>query len=145
MLKQRVITALVLLAILLPALFYPQPQPFCALLLIFIAAAGWEWGRLNGLAAWSSLACGAVCLALCGAAWWSGLLGQSLPQLWTVAGTAWVLLGALLLRRGVAGWPGVPRWLRLAVGLLALVVAWLAVAQARIAGVNFLLSILLLV
>lgn len=145
MLKQRVITALVLLAILLPALFYPQPQPFCALLLIFIAAAGWEWGRLNGLAAWSSLACGAVCLVLCAAAWWSGLLSLPLPQLWTVAGCAWVLVGAFLLRRGVAGWPRVPRLLRLAVGLLALVVAWLAVAQARIAGVNFLLSILLLV
>ena len=33
MLKQRVITALVLLAILLPALFYPSPVPFAIVVL----------------------------------------------------------------------------------------------------------------
>jgi phosphatidate cytidylyltransferase len=48
MLKQRVITAIVLLAILLPALFYKTPQPFCAVALLLIAAGAWEWGRLNG-------------------------------------------------------------------------------------------------
>ena len=50
MLKQRIITAVVLLAILLPALFYPSPFPFAAVTLVLIAAAAWEWGRLNGLA-----------------------------------------------------------------------------------------------
>ena len=48
MLKQRVITAVVLLAILLPALFYPSYVPFCAITLVLISAGGWEWGRLNG-------------------------------------------------------------------------------------------------
>ena len=48
MLKQRVITAIVLLAILLPALFYPSPLPFCLLALLLIAAGAWEWGKLNG-------------------------------------------------------------------------------------------------
>ena len=48
MLKQRVVTAIVLLAILLPALFYPTAVPFCALALVLIAAGAWEWGRLNG-------------------------------------------------------------------------------------------------
>ena len=48
MLKQRVITALVLLAILLPALFYPSPVPFALVALLLIAAGGWEWARLNG-------------------------------------------------------------------------------------------------
>ena len=47
MLKQRVITAIVLLAILLPAMFYKTPVPFCAVALVLIAAGGWEWGRLN--------------------------------------------------------------------------------------------------
>ena len=48
MLKQRVITALVLIAFLLPALFAPIAWPFAVLSLLMIAAAGWEWGRLNG-------------------------------------------------------------------------------------------------
>ena len=50
MLKQRVITALVLLALLLPALFAPTAEPLAGLALVLIAAAAWEWGRLNGLA-----------------------------------------------------------------------------------------------
>ena len=50
MLKQRVITALVLVAVLLPCLLARSPWPFAVLTLAFIGAAGWEWARLNGLA-----------------------------------------------------------------------------------------------
>ncbi|MFZ9335693.1 MAG: phosphatidate cytidylyltransferase, partial [Burkholderiaceae bacterium] len=46
MLKQRVITALALLAVLLPALFYPDPAPCAAVALLLVAAAAWEWARL---------------------------------------------------------------------------------------------------
>jgi phosphatidate cytidylyltransferase len=45
----------------------------------------------------------------------------------------------------VAGWPKIPQPVRLVGGLLALSAAWLAVAQARTIGVNFLLSVLVLV
>ena len=48
MLKQRVITALLLLAVLLPALFSANKQYFMGLSLLMIAAGAWEWGRLNG-------------------------------------------------------------------------------------------------
>jgi phosphatidate cytidylyltransferase len=48
MLLQRVITALVLLAILLPALFYPSTVPFTLVVLVLMAAGAWEWGRLSG-------------------------------------------------------------------------------------------------
>ena len=40
MLKQRVITAVVLLLVLLPALFASDTRPFFGLTLLFIAAAG---------------------------------------------------------------------------------------------------------
>ena len=145
MLKQRVITALVLLAILLPALFYPDPGPFCAVALVLIAAGAWEWGRLNGCGQAASVGMALLCVALCVGAWLAGWLGQPLPLLWSLAGTAWVLGGALLLRRGVAGWAGIPASVRLVGGLLALWLAWLAVAQARVVGINFLLSALVLV
>jgi len=145
MLKQRIITAVVLLAILLPALFYPSPLPFAAVTLVMIAAGAWEWGRLNGLAQASSLLLALVCLLLCAGSWQAGLIEQRLPLLWSVAGASWVLVGGWLLRGGVAGWPRIPKAVRLVVGVLALWVAWLAVAQARAIGVNFLLSVLVLV
>lgn len=145
MLKQRVITAIVLLALLLPALFWRTPQPFIALLLVLIAAAGWEWGRLNGLGRAGSLAAGGITLALCLAAWLAGLPEQPLAVLWTLAAAAWVLGGAWLVLVGVPGWPRIPQAVRLAAGVLALCLAWLAAAQARMQGVNFLLSVLVLV
>ena len=145
MLKQRIITALILLAVLLPALFYPTPGPFTIVMLVLISAAGWEWGRLNGYGAGMSYFLGLEAFALCALSWWLGLPDRPLPMFWLVAGSAWVLAAALLLRGGVAGWPKVPRPVRVVGGLLALWVAWLAAVQARTIGINFLLSILVLV
>ncbi|MGB4118182.1 MAG: phosphatidate cytidylyltransferase [Polaromonas sp.] len=145
MLKQRVITAVIMLAILLPALFYNSPTPFCAVALVLIAAAGWEWGRLNACSQGVSVLLGLMLVLLCGLAWYAGWLVKTLPMLWILAGSAWVLAGSLLLRVGVAGWSGLARPLRLVGGMAALWLAWLAVAQARVMGINFLLSVLVLV
>ncbi len=145
MLKQRVITAVVLLGILLPALFFRTAVPFSVVALLLIAAGAWEWGRLNGYGQVSSLLTGFACVVLCGMSWDLGLLVRPLPGLWSLAGAAWVLAGAWLLRGGVAGWPRIPRAVRLTAGVLALWLAWLAVAQARIIGIESLLSVLLLV
>jgi phosphatidate cytidylyltransferase len=145
MLKQRVITAIILLAILLPALFWPSAVPFTVVTLVLIAAGAWEWGRLNGLKQGASVAMAGACLLACGASWYAGLLGDGLLVLWVLAGGLWVLGGAWLLRAGVSGWPSIPKAVRLAGGMVALWLTWLAVAQAREIGVNFLLSILVLV
>jgi phosphatidate cytidylyltransferase len=82
---------------------------------------------------------------LCAGTWALGWPAQPLPALWLLAGLFWVLGGAWLLRAGVAGWPGLNRTVRVVGGVLALWLAWLAVAQARYIGINFLLSALLLV
>lgn len=145
MLKQRVMTAIVLLAILLPALFYETPVPFNVLALVLIGAGAWEWGRLNQLGQTGALTLSGLCLLACGLSWWGGLLVQRLPGLWAVAGAFWVLGGGVLLRVGVVGWPRIPQWLRLLGGLMILWLAWLAIAQARILGIEFLLSVLVLV
>ena len=145
MLKQRVITALVLLAVLLPALFYKTPAPFCALALLLIAAGAWEWGRLNSLGFGASISLGTLCVLACAGSWYAGWLEKSLPLLWAGAGAVWVLAGGWLLYTGVAGWSRIPRVVRLVGGLLALWLTWLAIAQARFMGIEFLLSVLLLV
>jgi len=49
MLKLRLMTAGVLLAVALPALFYAPPWVFAAFSLLLMVGAFWEWGRLNGL------------------------------------------------------------------------------------------------
>ncbi|MEG0140376.1 MAG: phosphatidate cytidylyltransferase [Comamonas sp.] len=146
MLKQRVITALILLAILLPALFYSGSSvPFAVLMLVFMAAGAWEWGRLNGFGQAGSLALGAICTAMCAGSWWAGWLDQSLTTVWLIAGALWVLGGVLMLRAGVAGWPHIPSAVRLVGGVLALWLSWMAVVQARNIGINYLMSVLVLV
>jgi phosphatidate cytidylyltransferase len=145
MLKQRIITALVLLAILLPALFYSSPVPFAVVMLVLIGAGAWEWGRLNGFGPRISMFLGLEMVVLCAFSWWVGLIGKPMPVLWIVSSIAWVLGGAALLRGAVPGWPRIPRGIRLVGGLMALWAAWLAAVQARTWGINFLLSIFLLV
>lgn len=145
MLRQRVITAVVMLAILLPALFHSSPWPFAGLTLLLIAAGAWELGRLNGLAAPAAWGMGLGCTALCLASWQMGLLTHPLPWLWSLAGLIWVLGGMRLLAGGVPLWSQTSRTLRSLIGFVALWLAWLAVAQARVQGINFLLSVLVLV
>ena len=145
MLRQRVITAIVLLAVLLPAMFYTTPVPFCGVAMLLIAAGGWEWGRLNAYSDNASVLLGMILAALCVLAWYAGMLEKPWPELWALAGGAWVLFGAAMLRLGPAGWPCIPKALRLVGGMAALWLAWLAVAQARMIGIEFLLSVLLLV
>lgn len=145
MLKQRIITALVLLSVLLPAVFYPIPDVFALVAVVLIAAGAWEWARLNQYSQKISWAVGGLCAAVCLISWYTGLMHAPLRGLWILAGCAWVFLGAWLLHGGGQVWSRVPRFLRLAGGIFALWVAWMAVAQARALGINFLFSVLVLV
>lgn len=145
MLKQRVITAVVLLAVLLPAMFAPMVWPFALLTLLGIAAAGWEWARLNQLPDAAAWATGAL-LAVCGGVAWRMGWAEAAPSAaWWTAAAIWLLGGAFALRRGPAGWPHVPRLIRWAIGVVALWSAWLALSVAKANGVNFLLSVFCLV
>ncbi len=144
MLLQRVITALVLLAILLPALFASNPIWFALLTLVMIAAAGWEWSRLNGKPGAAALMFGAALAAVCAATFY--VVGFQVPTwCWWLAGGLWVLGGVRALAVGVAGWPRLSPALRLLLGAVLLWAAWLALVVARQRGINFLLSAMCLV
>ncbi|AOF87324.1 cytidylyltransferase family protein [Hydrogenophaga sp. RAC07] len=145
MLRQRVITALLLLAVLLPALFYPAIEPFAALTLLLIVAAGWEWARLNGVGSRSALALGLGLGVVMVAIWLSGGLDQSWRNIWMGVGLLWVVLAVAMLARGVSGWGAWPKGVRLWMGLVLISCAWVAMVQARLTGLGFLLSVLLLV
>ena len=149
MLRQRVITALLLMALLLPALFASSALPFALLTLVMISAAGWEWARLNGMASPGvALASGALLAALCALSltYLSALtqVGQG-AGLWWLGTALWLGGGGWALRRGPAGWSTLAPGLRWALGLAGLWLAWLAMAQARSIGINFLLSVMCVV
>ena len=144
MLRQRIITAVIMLAVLVAALWSASPVPFIALALVMMAAAAWEWARLNGVQGAGALALGAAMVLACGLSWWAGWVNEPFRAWWLVV-ALWVVVGGLLISVGVEGWSRVPAFLRLALGPAALWVAWLAVVQARMVGVNFLLSVLALV
>ncbi len=141
MLKQRIITALALLAVLLPALFANSPQPFLVLSILMIGAGAWEWGNMNGMSRQQSLLSAFICIDLCAMAWWAGWTTHTDAWVWWLAGSAWVGLTAWMLQRGVQGWALWHRQLRWMLGLIMLWLAWLAMAQARTASVQLLLSI----
>lgn len=141
MLKQRIITALVLLAVLIPALISGRGWPFASLVAVLVAAAAWEWGRLNGLAFAGSflLALPVVCVGALQAA---ELMSLTLEfAVFAAASVSWVFGAVWVLHRGVTGWRHVPRWVRLLLGVLILAVSAVALLRARAIGLGFVLSI----
>lgn len=145
MLRQRVITALVLVALLLASLLAPGAWPFPLLTLVLLSAGGWEWGRLNQAGDGLAVVMGVAVAAGGVAAWLSGWTSQAPALLWWAALALWLVGAAVALRCGPQAWPQLPRGARWLLGLLALWVAWLALAQARSVGINYMLSVLCLV
>lgn len=146
MLKQRVITAVVLLLLALPALLASHPGPFALFSTVLLAAAGWEWSRLNLPSNGAAYATGGLMALGCAGLWWAGWSAdRGLAPLWWLALMLWVLGGAWALRGGVSGWSAVPAGLRWLLGVLLLWLAWLALNQSMAVGVNHLLSVLCLV
>ena len=145
MLKQRILTALLLLAVLLPAIFYPSAYPFIVVTLVLLSAGAWEWAQLNAMGSTASRTTAGVSAALCGLSWYAGIANQILIPVWIAVGCVWVLGSAWVLRGGVIAWLNLSRSWRWFVGVLLLWVAWIAIVQARTIGINFLLSVLALV
>lgn len=148
MLRQRIITALVLVAVLLGSLMVQSRWPFALLTLALMAAGGWEWARLNQANSEAAWAMGAAVAVLGLGSWLTGWGRPGQPEsawLWWGMLMLWIVVGVVALRSGPTLWPRLPRQLRIGVGLLVLWAAWLALVQARQIGVNLMLSTLCLV
>jgi phosphatidate cytidylyltransferase len=144
LLKLRVITALVLLAVLLPLLFQNNPTPFVGVTMVMLSAGAWEWARLNQLSRTAAVCTGAFFATFLTIIW--VYIGIQIPTyFWWFSAGLWLFVIPCLLAFGVETWQKIPRWLRMSVGLFSLALAWLAMAQTRAIGPNFLLSIFSLV
>jgi phosphatidate cytidylyltransferase len=136
MLKQRVITALCLAAVLLSFLFAPA-----VVSLLFFAAvvtiAAWEWAGLAALAgrARAVYALGmAALIALC---WWLLLPEGEIDALavrqllgWGCAGWALLLLWVMAYPGSTGIWGSVPS--RIVLGVVVLLPAWIGLAYLRL-------------
>ncbi|THU03745.1 phosphatidate cytidylyltransferase [Lampropedia puyangensis] len=146
MLKQRVITAIVLLVVVLACLFAPWDWPLTSLVTVALSVAAWEWARLNGFSGTPAAAIGVVFGVACAMAALNGVPEVTKPSLfWLVFCMAWLVGAVLVLRGGLAGWNALPRGLRLIAGLAVFAVAWVALLRAFELGINYLLSLMALV
>lgn len=144
MLGQRVLTALALLAILIPSIFFAPPWVWGLVSLALLAIAGAEWGRLLGSVRGGRLL--GVVLAAAGAAyvaWRTGRPADAAPVAVGVLSAAsllfWLSIGLGSLARVQRVGPG---W---AAAALLLAAAWVALYELRLAGAAMLVSCMAIV
>ncbi|HWV10769.1 MAG TPA: phosphatidate cytidylyltransferase [Pseudomonas sp.] len=122
MLKQRVITALVLLPIALGGFFLLDGAAFAAFIGFVVCLGGWEWARLAGFEAQSQrVAYAALVGVLLLALYWLPVLA---PLVLAVAVVWWALatLAVIGYPESSRYWAGAPA--KLLIGLLILLPAW---------------------
>ncbi|MEF3063156.1 phosphatidate cytidylyltransferase [Ralstonia solanacearum] len=144
MLLTRVVTAVCLLLVILPILFFAPPSTLAGLVTVFAALAAWEWGRLLRLPGWWGAVLYAAVTVLLTIAWCDVPARGDVQSLlyadvatWVVA---WVLLtgGVRALTSGrrvmfaILGWVILPAFVQAAITL-------------RASGIAYLLSVAVLV
>jgi len=145
MLKTRVITAIVLLAVLLPILFLLPPIYIGILFLLAVVVAAWEWSRLlnpqaNRSASLYAFFCLVIIiflLAMQNVAWQFALL--------LLAVIFWFFLAPIILAKGMRVSLDKLRPFYVVLGLILLPATWFALVFLRELGLVFLLSTIALV
>ena len=138
MLKQRLLTAAILIPLVVWGILQ-LPTPYLSLILaLFVIQGGWEWGGLMKLSSRGVRALYAVIVGLCLACAWIFLDRDSndwlaLPVIslfWWLLAIVWVLT----YPRSSFRWS--PLWMKFIIGLLVLVPTWLAVVGLHEHGSN---------
>jgi phosphatidate cytidylyltransferase len=145
MLRTRVITALVLLAV-IGAAAAGGPSTLLELLTLFVAVALYEWMRLAGCGQTVSVLCAIGYGALLGGA---TVFAARVPQHAAAAASLavcvmWCGLGAAVARADRAQFK-IPAGLSLLLGLVVLSVGWIALDSLLRQGVQWLVSVLAVV
>lgn len=122
MLKQRIITALILLPIALAGFFLLEGVAFALFIGAVVVLGGWEWARLAGLQGQSQRIAYALIVAIL-LGWLHRFPVLAAPVL--LLGVAWWLVAVVAVLnypRSAAAWQALP--VRLLIGLLILLPAW---------------------
>lgn len=143
MLKTRVITAVILLAVLVPVTLFAPVAAFGAFMAFAVVFAAWEWARLLKVGGFGPvLYAAALGALLVGSA---ARYGLNIPGLYLASAIFWVFVGPFALIRKPMLSAGAWRIFLLVAGIVVLVAAWHAAVQARTIGVVFVLSLLAIV
>lgn len=144
MLKTRVITALVLLAVLLPVLFFQYFPAFAVVVTLFLGAAIWEGARLFGLKEGQARVAGVV-----GALLFVLLMYKAQPgtvtALYGVAVLLWLIRYAPTLGLGLPPLGGAANWSMALTFSYAVFVCFFAIVGLYLHSPLYLLSVLVLV
>lgn len=126
MLKQRLITALVLAAVILSSLFFLPFKAFAGLLFVVWFLAAWEWANLSSLNSFLRVVYALISTALLGfTTWICGIFTtidfQALQHLMIVAAAWWFVALLLVVRypQSTPLWSA--QWLRCLMGFLVLI------------------------
>ena len=145
MLKTRVITAIILLAIFLPVLFLLPPIYLSALFFLILVAAAWEWSRLiSPSAAYSAYFYAIICAMLVVFLWLLPEPNIELALL-SIALAFWIIGMPMILSQGIH--LSMSRWRLIfsVLGFIVLPTAWLSLNILREIGLLWLLSTMILV
>lgn len=127
MLKQRILTALLLVPLVMLLVLVVESRWFALVAGLVVVLGAWEWSRMagfNSMAARSLYVVSTVALlGLC-----SGLLGSSGIQWVSLLGVFWWIIASMLIIAAQQQWLEMPdsRWLKAVIGLVVLVPAWLS-------------------
>jgi phosphatidate cytidylyltransferase len=142
MLKQRIVTALVLVGILAATLTVAAPIGFPLFALAMVGVVIYEWLLLL---AFPRAVAGLVAVVMMGGLWWidaAAVTGRFAALSWDLATIVWIALAGALFVRG--RFPSSDRW-RLPHAVLALLLpaaCWFALVAAYRDGLVYLVSIL---
>ena len=144
MLKTRIITALVLLAVLLPVLFFQYFPAFAVIVTLFLGAAVWEGGRMFGLKDGPARIAGIV-----GALLFVGLMYKAQPgsatALYAIASLLWLIRYAPSLGLGLPQLGTAANWSMALTFGFAVFVCFFAIVGLYLRSPVYLLSVLVLV
>ena len=129
MLKQRILTAAILIPVVLGLLFYVPPQAFCVLAGLLVLGASYEWTRLMQL---QRMASRLIYIALLAGAMYITLFNIPIPLVLMTA-FAWWLLAALLVMvypRGIIFWTR-NKVVKGLMGIMVLLPCWVALSYIR--------------
>jgi phosphatidate cytidylyltransferase len=145
MLRTRVITAIVLLAVFLPVTLFAPIGAFGALIAFVLVFAAWEWARLLKVDGAGPVIYAMVAAVALVASTLLGTEHQPPQSMFEAAAIFWVLAGPFVLLRKPTLAKGAWRAFLLLAGIVVFAACWHALVAARTIGVSFVLSLLLVV